>query len=244
MKENVEIDINGETIRGVLEGKNKDKFMILVHGFTGDMRGPDNIFGKLSEKLQENGISALRFSFRGTPPSDGDFQDMTVESESEDLKKIIEYAKSQGFERIGVLGESMGGTIVSAVHDPGLRVIVFWYPAFELIDTDLKKYLTEKSQKVLSEKGFVLDSGFKIGKKFIGEINKINLYDKIKDLKCPVLFLHGNNDVEVPYQQSEKAFELANEPKEIQIIDGADHCFRNEQEEVIDKTLDFLKRHF
>ena len=231
---------------GVLENKQSDKLIIMLHGFTGNMYGPDNIYDKLSEKLQENGYAVLRFNFRGTPPSEMNFQEMTVESETEDFREILRYSKSKGYEKIGVLGESMGGTIALTGYDTSLKVIVFWYPAFDFTEDTLTELLfSDKGQKSLKENGYIeVWDGFKVGPEFVEENKNFIIYDRIKNIKCPVLFVHGDKDVDVPMNQSEKAFELANKPKEIQIIKGADHCFKNEQDEVIELTMQFLKKHF
>lgn len=244
MKKSFEIKIGNEKIGGVLENPNSDKLMILVHGFTGNMHGPSNIFEKLSSRLQKDGFAVIRFNFRGTPPSEGRFEDMTVKGETKDLKEIIKFAKSRGYKKIGVLGESLGGTIVSNSYDKSLKVVVFWYPAFDLFDTTIKDYFSERKQKELSTHGFISEGNFHVGKNFVNDIKKTVLFGKISFISCPVLFLHGDKDADVPYQQSEKAFKLVKGKKEIHIIKGADHCFKNEQEEVIDLTLKFLKNIF
>lgn len=246
MKEDIEIQVNDYKMVGYLENKESEKLIIMLHGFTGNMQGPDNIYDKLSEKLQENGYAVLRFNFRGTPPSQMEFTEMTIESETEDFKEVLDFAKSKGYEKIGVLGESMGGTIALTGYNPGLDVVVFWYPAFDFTEDTLTDLLfSEKGQKSLKDNGYIeVWDGFKVGPEFVEENKDFVIYDKIKNVQCPVLFVHGDKDADVPVNQSEKAFELANEPKEIQIIKGADHGFKNEQDEVIELTIQFLKRHF
>lgn len=244
MTRDLNVLVDNLLVKGVLESPEAEKLMILVHGFTGDLRGPDNIFVKLSQKLQGENYAVIRFSFRGTPPSEGDFCKMTVGTETQDFIKVIEYAQTLGYLEIGVLGESMGGTIITYGYDPLFKVAVFWYPCFNFVDTAFKKYLTEESQRILAEQGFLLEEEFKVGRQFINEIPGVNLFSKVSEIKCPTLFLHGNQDSEVPYQQSEKAFQMANKPKEIHLIKGADHCFGKEQDEAIDLTLDFIKRYF
>ncbi len=244
MQKPIEIKVDNQSIRGILENPNSDKLIILVHGFSGNMHGPNNIFDKLSQRLQENGIAVLRFNFRGTKPSDMEQQEMTIESETADLKAAIKFAKSYGFKKIGALGESMGGTVLVNAYELSLAVLIFWYAAFDLIDTAFRELFTKKAQKELAEKGLIEMWDFRIGKKFVEEIKNVKLYDKMKEIHCPILFLHGDSDADVPCEQSKKAFQLANEPKELHIIKGADHCFKNEQDEAIELTLNFLKRYF
>ncbi|MBU1104273.1 lysophospholipase [Candidatus Parcubacteria bacterium] len=244
MNKDLIIKVDNLSVKGVLENSDAKKLVILVHGFTGDLHGPDNIFEKLSKKLQQLDYAVIRFSFRGTPPSEGEYVDMIVDKQVEDLKKVIEHAKSLGYFNIALLGESMGGSIVAKAYDQFLKAVIFWYPAFDFVDTAFKNYLTDESQRKLVEQGFLLEEGFKVGKQFIDEIPDVNLFNRMGEIKCPILFLHGDKDSEVPYQQSEKAFQIANDLKEIHIIKGADHCFSNEQDEVVDLTAKFLQRFF
>ena len=46
---------------------------------------------------------------------------------------------------------------------------------------------------------------------------------KIRDVKCPVLAIHGTDDSVIPYSHGKKLFDLANEPKRFLSVDGADH---------------------
>jgi hypothetical protein len=245
MDKRINITLRGHLLKGIIENPQGSKILILVHGFTGDWNGPDNIFVKLSKKLQEENYAVLRFSFIGTPPSEGDFRNMTVASETEDLIEILKYANSQGYKDIGIIGESMGAAIVANSYDPDLmKVIVFWYPSLNFSKDSFTNYLKEDLQAELKKNGFVLTDGFKVGKKFISQINSINFQNTISRFTSPILFLHGDNDTDVPVYLTKETYKLANEPKELNIIEGAEHCFSNEQGEVINLTIEFIKRYF
>ena len=45
----------------------------------------------------------------------------------------------------------------------------------------------------------------------------------IKEVKCPVLIIHGTKDSVIPHGHGKELFELANEPKRFIPVDGADH---------------------
>ena len=45
----------------------------------------------------------------------------------------------------------------------------------------------------------------------------------IKDVKCPVLIIHGTKDSVIPYRHGKELFELANEPKRFISVEGANH---------------------
>lgn len=244
MQKNFSVSVNNLLVKGVLENSGGKKLVILVHGFTGDLHGPDNIFEKLSSKLQQSDYAVIRFSFRGTPPSDGDYIDMTVDEQVVDLHAVVSHARSLGYTDIALLGESMGGAIVAKAYDPLVKAVIFWYPAFDFAGCSFRDFLTPESQQTLVEKGYLLSDGYKVGKQFVSEIPQVDLYSKVGEIKCPILFLHGGADSDVPHLQSERAFQIAHDPKELHIIEGADHCFKTEQVEVIDLTAKFIQKFF
>jgi len=53
---------------------------------------------------------------------------------------------------------------------------------------------------------------------------------KIKQVTCPVLILHGIDDVIVPFSQGESLFKLANEPKKLVKMRGGHDAFWIEKE--------------
>jgi len=242
----ITIPVNqSQNLRGVIHNPKSERLMVLIHGFAGKMNGPAEIFVKLSERLEQEGIASLRFNFRGTPPSDGEHADMTLSTETEDLQAVFRWAKDQGYKKVGALAESMGAVSLIKAFDPFLKVIIFWYPAFDLTTTGLQEKLNlAKHQKELQEKGYTTMWDAKVGQKFFLERQTTKLYSKIKTITSPVLFMHGDADTDVPVEQSQKAFKLANDPKELDIIKGADHCFKKEQPLVIAKTMGFLRRNF
>ena len=64
MNENATISVNGQTIEGEISHKTFEKIIILVHGFTGNMHGPKNLYDELAFVLLENGYSVYQFNFR------------------------------------------------------------------------------------------------------------------------------------------------------------------------------------
>ena len=244
MNKSIEIAVNNSLIKGVLENYEAEKLIILVHGFTGNMRGYDNIFEKLSRKLQNQNYAVIRFSFIGSPPSEGEYIDMTVKNQTEELSAVIDYAKASGYAQIGLLGESMGGTISLEGYNTMIEIMIFWYPTFDFSESSFINYLENDELKELKENGYVLTDGYKIGEKFISQIKTIDVYDKLSEIRCPVLFVHGDSDTDVPFRQSIKGFNLIKGEKQLNIIHGAEHCFINEQEKVIQITVDFLKMYF
>ena len=80
--------------------------------FTGNCN--TELMTDIANDLQAQGIASLRFDFKGHGNSEGEFQNMTVLNEIEDLKKVISWAQAQPWvENISLLGHSQGGVVVS-----------------------------------------------------------------------------------------------------------------------------------
>lgn len=63
---------------------------------------------------------------------------------------------------------------------------------------------------------------------------------KIKQVTCPVLILHGVDDIMVPFSQGESLFKLANEPKKLVKMAGGHDAFWIAQEKFKDHVSKFV----
>jgi hypothetical protein len=253
MKELTIKNKKGQSLAGIFHSaeKNNSSIIILVHGFTGNKNGPDNIFVKTSEELSKNGFAVLRFDFSGSGESDGKFEDMTISGEVRELKMFMNFARGMGFENIGILGESLGGAVSVLAYDPGIKCMVLWYPALNLRETNVYKKLKKKEYE-LKNKGYISYEKshgrvFKIGKGFYEERGRFDVSKRVKSIKCPLMIITGDKDSSVPFVQSVKAIKTVNEPKELGIIKGADHCFRGDkreewQKKAIEFTVSWFKK--
>lgn len=59
----------------------------------------------------------------------------------------------------------------------------------------------------------------------------------------PLLLIHGDRDVVVPFHDSEQLFEHAGEPRELWIVPGAGHTQSLGNEEIRNRLVDYLNRH-
>ena len=66
-------------------------------------------------------------------------------------------------------------------------------------------------------------------------------YKKIKNIKIPILIMHGEQDTIVPFKMGKKMYQLANEPKYFYFTKQDDHMM--EYDEPMIKTLkNFIKK--
>lgn len=182
---------------GLLSSKDSDKYIAL------------------GQKLSAKGMALLRFDFRGCGESEGKWEDSTVSGRIADLSSAIGFARTyQGLgKRIGLLGSSLGGyvTLVAASMDKEIRAVVTWATPFHLDDLEAK----QGAEGVPP-----------LGRAFFKDLPKHRLLPLLPRVSnCMVI--HGEADELVPSDQAWEIFDGLGSPKEIHIMEGADHRFTN-----------------
>lgn len=233
-EENVIFENKGEKLAGVLHTPDvaTKSAVIFSHGFAGDKNGFRNRNIKIARRLCGNGFTVLRFDFRGCGASDGDFVDMTISSEADDLHASIDFIQKLGYEKFGVIGGSLGGTVCVLANDSRIKSMVLWAPPLALKESFLKdKSISQQMINEAMTKGYtkyISRTGrgeFEIGKDFVKEIQTLNIFDLIKKISCPLLIVHGDKDDIVDYRYSEKYIRFAAGQKHLLVVSGADHDF-------------------
>lgn len=240
----------GMTLRGMehipprKEGE-KVPAVILFHGFTGTKLEPHRLFLKLSRALEKQGIASFRFDFLGSGESDGNFEDMTVSSEIAEAHAILDFVKKDeriDATKICLLGLSMGGLVASVLageRAAEIHKLILLAPAGNMYE--LMMYMV-KQNKIDITAPYYDHAGNLVGRSFLEDLKTINVFERAKPYRGPVLLIHGTNDDVVPYQVSSQYQQRCyGEQATIHWINGANHTFdRHEWEcEVLDKVLQF-----
>ena len=165
----------------------------------------------LGERFSREGFSMLRFNFRGIGESEGRIEDDTVSRRVADLGSAIDFVKSRpGLgNRVGLVGSSLGGyvSLIKASMDQKTRAVVIWATPFHLDDLKSNKGTEGHS---LPEEAFFED---------LPKHRLLPLLPKVSN--CMVI--HGEKDELVPVDQAWEIFDNLGAPKEIHILEGADH---------------------
>jgi len=235
MIEKVNFENEGQKIEGILHvpEKTTESLVILVHGFTGSKDGPGGAFIKLVESLASKGFAVLRFNFRFTTEDWSEFHNMSISGETSDLKVIID-EMSKRYGKIAVVGESMGGTISILGYDERVKCLVLWYPVAFPNEIVLRTLASaEEAKEELEKTGFVTmmkkstRQKFKVGRKYVEEMEKSNLVPYAEKISCPTLLIHGDADRVVSFNQSERLLKILKEPKRLEKISGVGHAWHS-----------------
>lgn len=209
------------TLSAVFEGEDRNaSVVIMCHGYESSKDSPltQKAFSK---KLIERGVSVYRFDFTGHGESEGSLNDITPLQGLDDLNSAVTNLNKKDF---ALYGSSFGG-YVALLYASENSVLAL------ALKAPVSDYSDPKSPFALSHP------------RFVEEVKEINIYKRIKNLKCPVLIVHGDKDDVVALAQSKKLYESLTYDKSLQVIHGADHDIRGEDlEKTYDLIADFFKQ--
>ncbi|ACO45884.1 alpha/beta fold hydrolase [Deinococcus deserti] len=171
--------------------------VVLLHGFTGHRVEPHRNFVLFSRLLASSGVASLRFDFRGSGESQGDFSEMTVSREVQDTVAAFEYMRRQPRldpERVMLLGFSMGGLVASlSLAQVRPHRLALWAPALpELWLAHLRGGYVP---------GTITDmNGWPLGREFLMEVTRARPLEAAAAWGGVAHVFHGDADQTCPPQ--------------------------------------------
>lgn len=215
--------------------------VVLLHGFTSNCDDP--VMKKLAEKLYSRGIASLRFDFDGHGKSEGDFVDMTVMKEVADAEAAVAYLEGlHRFSSISMAGHSQGGVVASLVAGRlGNRIsrLVLLAPAAVLVDDARNGRCMMSHYDPDNVPEYVDVFGHHLGRAYILEAQKLDIYYVAKSYTGPVCIVHGTDDEIVPCSYSQKYYNTYDN-SEIHLLEGLNHMFSPHLYQAVDIAVDFL----
>ena len=209
---------SGATIKGwFIEGKKDKGAVILMHG----VRSSRLSMVDRARFLSRAGFSVLLFDFQAHGESSGD-QITFGHLESRDAQAAVDFLRAHAKgERIGVIGESMGGA-ATVLAEPALEVdamvLELVYPTIDdAIGNRLTMRLGSWSRILTPVLSWQLKSRLGIDADALRPLNRV------ATVTIPKLFIVGAEDQHTTLEESQRIFEAAAEPKELWIVERAAH---------------------
>lgn len=205
----------------------KDKYyptIVMAHGFTATYR----VYDPYVMTLTSLGYVCYTFDFAGgsyNSKSDGDFMDMTVMTEVDDLIAVVDDIKRQDYFNVGelfLMGESQGGLVASiaAFDIDDLEGLILLYPGFSIVEDINEKYNTPSDVPEHNE--FL---GVEVGREYVTCLVGLDIYEELTKYEGDVVIYHGDKDGIIPLSSSVKA-EAAYPNAELVVIENGYHGFR------------------
>ena len=203
--------------------------VILCHGFLSTKNSTTNT--RLTELLLPHGIGTLRFDWQGMGESGGNFEDITVTACISQLRHIIDFAITEGYHELGLIGSSFGGLLsilVGAAHS-GLKAIGLKCPVPDFPEMLELEFGNDAMQtwKHTNQIPNLIGGTAPIPLKFAfyEDCCRFNAYEQALDIKVPTLIVHGDQDELVPIHQIHRLQEALAGEKRLHLLNGANHHF-------------------
>jgi len=239
---------DGVRLCGILTNPSNSKarpIVILVHGFHSNK--DRDTYTTIARRLAKENISSLRFDLYGHGESKGKFEDITLSEAIDDVCKAIEYIKKKGYRRIGLFGNSFGGSasLFAASQSQDLLFLVVMstpsYPYMKELGSRSKREI-EKWEK----NGFIYYESsnkekLRLNYKYLEDLKDKNGYEVAHKVKIPTLIIHGDKDEKVPYKQSVKLSKVISNCI-FHTVKGANHRYEDpkHREEMSQKIVEFI----
>lgn len=257
IREAVTLENNGEKIFGILH-RPIDQLepvpaVVICPGFAGNKCGKFRLFVTLAQELVKLGIAVLRFDYRGSGDSEGEFHDMTIERKISDVVKCLDYLSKDSKinpNRLGLLGRSLGGVIaILTARNFPIKSLVLWAPVFksdpwrELWESyHHHSHLNITKQDLLSS----LPSDIP-NLQFLKQFFELNIQAELNHLKhVPLLHIQGELDRIVKIEHAEEYKKVRNgiDNSRFILLPKSDHDFSNrlEQQIAIQETCQWYQQ--
>lgn len=245
-REPVVLKSHGQKIFGILHRPlhlTEYPAILLCHGLGGHKVGRYRAYVDLSRRLAAKGIAVFRIDFRGSGDSEGEFSEMTLESEVSDACAALSYLENHpevDKNRIGIFGRSMGSciSVMAANRNKRIKSICLWAPIYHADDwRDKWNQLHAKGLDESQKQELMTIEGQVPGYEFYKQLFSMNLENDIANLNhLPMMIIHGSQDNMVKTDHSEeilkKRLQASGQTKFIQ-LPNSDHHFSDLEEREI-----------
>jgi uncharacterized protein len=212
---------DGLTLHGwYIPRPDSNRTVILCSGANGSMDADLAV----APWLYASGLNVLLFDWRGHGRSEGRLVTLGF-NERYDLLAAVEFAKSKGAQRIGVLGFSMGGTVALSTAGACLDIdavavdSAFVHTTSAVAGAMQERHVPETAS-VLLARLFLLTASLRFG---------FNLF-AVEPLRSigliaprPVLLMYGERDLCVPAEEIRLLYQRARDPKQLWQVPEAAH---------------------
>ncbi len=229
--------------------RGKVPVVIICHGFSGNCDRP--FMKELASSIVAQGMAAVRFDFNGHGRSDGEFKDMTVLNEIDDLKCMIAWVRRQPWARdISLVGHSQGGVVVSMVAGElgagEIKAEVLLAAAAVLRDDALRGNTMGTSYDPWNFKGDYVElrrspeaGALLLGKNYVETALRLPIYETAANYTGPALIVQGTHDRIVPYTYAERYHEKI-KGSVLRLVPDEDHTFSFTTKETSILVADWL----
>lgn len=179
--------------------------VLYLHGFGSHQGGQKATFFK--NRCLDAGLAFCSFDFQSHGASGGSFLDLTLSRNLDDIGRLHGHLRAEGFQRILLMGSSMGGVSAlwyAALHPQDIVGTILIAPALELAD-GLLRYFTPEQQVRWKRRGKIeLHHDLvscELSWRLIEDLQSFDLHRLERLFSTPALIFQGKNDASVDWRK-------------------------------------------
>lgn len=196
--------IRGHEFRPATAGE-RTPAVLIVHGFGDSSVGPQRLFVQTARYLARSGALVRAYDRLGHGLSDGEFEEITIRDEIEQISSMIREFSADHSAPIHLVAHSLGAveSAIAAANLPELIAsITLWSPAGVVVDDITVKNEIQGQSLAAVKRNHGFDfGGMWLGQPFIDDIrNDLDVYQAASRYGGPAHILHGTADQIVPLE--------------------------------------------
>ena len=219
----------GETLAATLHQPEGDCRAAVVAGHCFTCSRHTGIIRQVCNDLGTAGFMVLRFDFSGNGQSQGAFAQSTWSKQVQEMAAAVAFMQARGADWIGLVGHSLGAAVALITArrtddiDAVCRIAGRTSPARPM------HFLSPSQQQMLADTGHVEFSSrgrqLTLNRDFFDDAMQYDLEAATRDLKIPMLVVHGEADEIIPASEARLAKAANPDGVELILVDDGDHMF-------------------
>lgn len=208
--------------------------IVLVHGFCND-KSSNGRFDALSNALNSAGFAVLAFDCGGCGESDDTA--LTPEGLAADIDAVCTFMVNKGHHRLGLFGNSLGGSLCLRVRRPEIVAMATTGAATEPVSYDWSEHYTIQQLAERDQTGFLTDpvdgkwrDRVVVSEALLRAFGEASRGQRLAGLTCPVLLIHGGSPDDAEERMlahaASRAMAVLPPGSRTMIVDGASHGLR------------------
>ena len=250
-----QVEVHQQVVNGMMHIPEKKRFVnkvvIMCYGLNGNRTEEHRMSVKLGDKLINEGVTFVRFDYRGQGISCGEMNEVNFASRVEDVGAVIDFVRGCfNYENIEyyVIGFSDGARIVPQVciNNEKIRTAILWNPIFSMENSPFMKTNSVSTNEnrlitnITNNKKCYQLYGLPISIEYLRDIrSKKTAYDEFAGLECEKICIWGEDD-----QYSQMYRETMCEKKGVinYIVKDATHLFNGKiaEDEAMYVTMQYI----
>jgi pimeloyl-ACP methyl ester carboxylesterase len=242
---------SGTKLVGHYRGAGHANGVVMAHGFCND-KSSNGRFERLGNALLDENIASLAFDFAGCGES-GDAL-LTPEGLSQDMEAAIAWMGARGHHKLGLFGNSLGGSVVLQVRSDAVCALAVTGAATAPTTYNWSEHFSASQLESLGSRGFLVEaddgrwrSEIRIASGLLDFFDAVEQTDRLEGLQAPVLLIYGEDPDDTEEQAllaaARHGFSLFPEGSSLQLIPGARHGMRDQWASVCGLVTSWFGNH-